>query len=263
VSVPARVGATADATIYKNKDDGIKKYMFATTPESQAGIPFKFSLDMIADLAFEHQKTRDDPATLELLELGANEGGNPVEYTSFKLPPGLKNRDFCVMRSDRSSEGLYEAVQRSTEHPVRKLKRPFARQLYSILKRSFYQDRLGTNIGENVEGEDSVVAFSACIHDTGQADRVLDRGQGQQPQRCEKRHSFFEFSLCLSRACLGKIIVSVYKWLKMAVFRRQEAQLHPCVPVRLHADGVAGRRRVGSGLFLSAFPAMFAPSLSW
>ena len=163
MSVPARVGATADATIYKNKDDGIKKYMFATTPESQAGIPFKFSLDMIADLAFEHQKTRDDPATLELLELGANEGGNPVEYTSFKLPPGLKNRDFCVMRSDRSSEGLYEAVQRSTEHPVRKLNRPFARQSHSILKRSFYQDRLGTSIGEKVEGEDSVVAFSAYM----------------------------------------------------------------------------------------------------
>ena len=31
-----------------------------------------------------------------------------------------------------------------------------------------------------------------------------------------KRHLFFEFSLCLSRACLGKMIVFIYKWLKMA-----------------------------------------------
>ena len=30
---------------------------------------------------------------------------------------------------------------------------------------------------------------------------------------------FFEFSLCLSRACLGKMIVFIYKWLKNAVFR--------------------------------------------
>jgi hypothetical protein len=28
-----------------------------------------------------------------------------------------------------------------------------------------------------------------------------------QPRHCEKRHSFFEFSPCLSRACLGKKIV--------------------------------------------------------
>jgi hypothetical protein len=35
-----------------------------------------------------------------------------------------------------------------------------------------------------------------------------------------KTASFFEFSLCLSRACLGKMIVLIYKWLKNAVFRR-------------------------------------------
>ena len=29
-----------------------------------------------------------------------------------------------------------------------------------------------------------------------------------------KRHSFLEFSLCLSRACLGKKFVFIYKWLK-------------------------------------------------
>jgi hypothetical protein len=37
--------------------------------------------------------------------------------------------------------------------------------------------------------------------------------------------SFFEFSLCLSRACLGKMIVLICKWLKNAVFRRTQ---HSC-----------------------------------
>ena len=32
--------------------------------------------------------------------------------------------------------------------------------------------------------------------------------------------SFFEFFLCLSGACLGKMIVYKYKWLENAVFRR-------------------------------------------
>jgi hypothetical protein len=40
-----------------------------------------------------------------------------------------------------------------------------------------------------------------------------------------KTASFFEFSLCLSRACLGKMIVFIYKWLKNAVFRRLTLQL--------------------------------------
>jgi hypothetical protein len=35
-----------------------------------------------------------------------------------------------------------------------------------------------------------------------------------------KTASVFEFSLCLSRACLGKMFVFIYKWLKNAVFRR-------------------------------------------
>jgi ABC-type Mn2+/Zn2+ transport system ATPase subunit len=34
-----------------------------------------------------------------------------------------------------------------------------------------------------------------------------------------KTASFFEFSLCLSRACLGKIIVYKYKWRKNAISR--------------------------------------------
>jgi hypothetical protein len=37
-------------------------------------------------------------------------------------------------------------------------------------------------------------------------------------QHWEKTPFYFEFSLCLSRACLGKIIVFAYKWLKNGVF---------------------------------------------
>ena len=33
-----------------------------------------------------------------------------------------------------------------------------------------------------------------------------------------KRHFFFEFSLCLSRACLGKIMNFIYKWRKKCRF---------------------------------------------
>jgi len=36
-----------------------------------------------------------------------------------------------------------------------------------------------------------------------------------------KTASCFEFSLCLSRACLGKMFVFIYKWLNNAVFRRR------------------------------------------
>jgi hypothetical protein len=41
---------------------------------------------------------------------------------------------------------------------------------------------------------------------------------------------FFEFSLCLSRACLGKMFVFMYKWLKNAVFRRPSLQPQPPPP---------------------------------
>ena len=50
----------------------------------------------------------------------------------------------------------------------------------------------------------------------------------------EKMAAFFEFSLCLSRACLGKKIALIYKWLKTTAFayiRRhalaREALPHP------------------------------------
>jgi len=36
---------------------------------------------------------------------------------------------------------------------------------------------------------------------------------------------FLEFSLCLSRACLGTIIVFIYKWLKKTVFHLEPGDL--------------------------------------
>ena len=40
------------------------------------------------------------------------------------------------------------------------------------------------------------------------------------PETVRKTAFVLEFSLCLSRACLGKMFVFIYKWLKNAVLRR-------------------------------------------
>jgi hypothetical protein len=34
-----------------------------------------------------------------------------------------------------------------------------------------------------------------------------------------RKRDFFEFFLCLSRACLGKMLIFIYKWLKKCRFR--------------------------------------------
>jgi hypothetical protein len=45
-----------------------------------------------------------------------------------------------------------------------------------------------------------------------------------------KTASFFEFSLCLSRACLGKMIVFIYKWLKKCRFSQGIATFVATIP---------------------------------
>lgn len=109
------------ATVYKKAggDGGTTSFMFATTPESNAGVPYQFSLALGMDREFQIEKTKNDSDTLEYADLPKNEGDNVVEYTAIKLPPGLKNRDFLVMQHERVSDGVYEAFQRSTEHPDR------------------------------------------------------------------------------------------------------------------------------------------------
>jgi hypothetical protein len=39
-----------------------------------------------------------------------------------------------------------------------------------------------------------------------------------RPMHCEQTASLYEFPLCLSRACLGKIMHFTYKWLKKCRF---------------------------------------------
>ena len=47
------------------------------------------------------------------------------------------------------------------------------------------------------------------------------RGSDENSGGAKNGFSLFEcFSLCLSRACRGKMIVSIYKWLKNAGLRR-------------------------------------------
>ena len=67
---------------------------------------------------------------------------------------------------------------------------------------------------------------------------------------CKKTVSCFECFLCLSRACLGKKIIFLYKWFKKT-FLPAEIMI-PTSHAMRNADHS----------FLSAFP-MFVPSLSW
>jgi hypothetical protein len=60
--------------------------------------------------------------------------------------------------------------------------------------------------------------------------------------------SFFEFSLCLSRACLGKIIVFMYKWLKTTDFRTVTERVANHLPLveAVRPAGVRAVRWVGT-----------------
>ena len=76
----------------------------------------------------------------------------------------------------------------------------------------------------------------------------------------QENGTLFEFSLCLSRACLGKMIVFIYKWYKNGV-----SDLGRC-DQKISFDGRKPRENASSAYktapYLSAFP-MFVPSLSW
>ena len=67
------------------------------------------------------------------------------------------------------------------------------------------------------------------------------------PGACKKTHLFSQLSLCLSRACLGKIIIFIYKWLRKNVL----------LPVRR----ISSKSPAETCVFFSAFR-MFVPSLS-
>ena len=68
----------------------------------------------------------------------------------------------------------------------------------------------------------------------------VSTAQTQTNLRCEKRHLF----LSLFRACLGKMIVFIYKWLKNAVFRRNR-ELFADMAGWLHDAAVVPRTIIG------------------
>eukprot|EP01046_Picozoa_sp_COSAG06_P026191 COSAG06_NODE_2241_length_7269_cov_9.419944_9_plen_134_part_00 len=84
--------------------------------------------------------------------------------------------------------------------------------------------------------------------------------------RLQENGTLLELSLCLSRACLGKMIIFSIKTDKQYSFRtasRQQASR--CVSVKdlsLLPSSIGTPARNASSLFLSAVP-MFVPSLSW
>ena len=49
-----------------------------------------------------------------------------------------------------------------------------------------------------------------------QAIAIIKAGHGYRTAEVGKT-VFFEFSLCLSRACLGKVFFAIFKWLKKTV----------------------------------------------
>jgi hypothetical protein len=68
-------------------------------------------------------------------------------------------------------------------------------------------------------------------------------GDALHGRAVRKIASFFEFSLCLSRACLGKMIDYINKWLKNAVFRRRR---YRCCCYWIGSQDGAVRRRGAS-----------------
>jgi len=69
--------------------------------------------------------------------------------------------------------------------------------------RSFYQDRLGTNIGKALKTQTTAVFWqvSTNLH-------VIETRECKEPSGA-KNGIFFEVSLWLSRACLGKMTVFI------------------------------------------------------
>jgi hypothetical protein len=101
-----------------------------------------------------------------------------------------------------------------------------------------------------------VLVKRSFIYINGSKRAVFAPREGDQIVRAHliDRSLFFEFSLCLSRACLGKMFVLIYKWLKKTVFTHLDATVGLCV--------VDARLRKTRLSFLSAF-SLSVPSLSW
>ena len=103
------------------------------------------------------------------------------------------------------------------------------------------------------------------------------RDRARQP---EKKRSVYEFSLCLSQACLGQKIVFIYKWLQRPFSHRVLLRSEDIIRRPIELDGVGAQHvtqdwqdvevfeivvvlRPAETPCASAFPCMFIPSLSW
>ena len=91
------------------------------------------------------------------------------------------------------------------------------------------------------------VRGAPALHTDSLAVTLLSNRAESKLRAVRKTAAFFEFSLCLSRACLGKMIVFIYEWLKNAVFRRrirlQQRFVNACRIVIDHRPVRKTRRR--------------------
>jgi hypothetical protein len=79
---------------------------------------------------------------------------------------------------------------------------------------SFYRDRLGTDIGKALK---TVRRFSLAGTNAGYI--YIFQNLRRLVWGASTKRSLFEFSLCLSRACLGKMSIFIYKCSKKDRFR--------------------------------------------
>ena len=88
----------------------------------------------------------------------------------------------------------------------------------------FYKTRLGLSQSKELTGHMFHVSTCQSLRLASIRGGFTGQLLAVRTARVRKTASFLEFSLCLSRACLGKMIVFIYKWLKNAVFRRRDAE---------------------------------------
>jgi hypothetical protein len=139
---------------------------------------------------------------------------------------------------DHAYKSLQDAGLLPPQSEVRYDERPLSEALPALLGTSGSSRALAVEEGRVSVPVPAVVACHACAHLTLQIVELASVAHA--PMICVmpcchsakvlgskfkaaadalgmplvRKTSFFEFSLCLSRACLGKMIVFIYKWLK-------------------------------------------------
>jgi hypothetical protein len=117
------------------------------------------------------------------------------------------NLNYDMVGSPNYIIGVYDGAQISGDPDY-----PIVQQIGSLAMMEMYEGYL-----------ESIGSAHVPVEFNGRSDYgpFLERGIPCGGLEVGKTASFFEFSLCLSRACLGKMFVFIYKWLKNAIFRRR------------------------------------------